>query len=1366
VQPGRYLENVDFLGKAITVRSTEPNDAAIVAGTIIDANNAGSTVTFANGEGSGSVLRGLTITGGAGTIEDVILWGGGIYCNLASPAIIGNVVTGNHGEESATTYGGGIACLNSIALIEGNIITRNTASVAGGIAVLGGDTETYSNLITENSALIIGGAYIVGGKLANNTLQGNDASSAANVYVAGPAEIVNNIVVYGDSDEGGGIWVSNNNGLLLGHNNVWGNSGGNYYGVPDQTGINGNISEDPLFVTAENYHLQGVSPCVNGGDPAIVFDSNSSDIDGEERVYGGRVDIGADEYIGPMLPISDAGADQHFSSRTLPAKVMLDGSGSFDPNGAGLTYSWEQVAGPAVVLTGADEVSASFVPDEFGEYVFGLVVNNGLYDSRPDTVRIALGNLAPVAEAGDNQVIEDPCQVVTVDGIGSYDPDGDSITYRWMQTRGEEVALSDPNSQVVTFVPGQYGLYAFTLVVNDGMYMSQGDTVNVLVTGGNGLPVADAGSSRYAGIEPVVLDGTSSFDPEPIGSLEYQWYQISGPELVMTDANTATPTVSGWVQTQEIQTYEFWLVVNNGEGWSTPDTTKVIIVPYWGANGLALENTDGFDPDKPTIVYFSGGNCYTGGGAKFDFRFGDWKPKANILRSTGYDSSYGSNAGLILAYLSKHAPEYDKSLQLTGSSTGGMPAIDTARMLNLVYRDNRYAVNRISFFDVACRSDADYAQDVNELVTNRMDGEQFWVDNYMVYMGQIPNALNVRISWDNHGLADSWYRCSATCEDHNMWNGGVVAGYFWSVAGPGKNLQLATGNLPYYFEWHGPSDLRGAMGFYDEGTYPGRLPEPVTLAAWSAEDNADEIILSCASSENAVRYQLLMGPDAQHVDYVVCETNEPPLSVIESLPFEETWWMVKVWDAYGSSIYADPVRAGDIAVRPMVENITRGSRYAGIQDAIDRSVDGDIIVVHEGINREIIDFKGKNIVLRSVDPEDEAVVAATIIDGFRQDSAVTFAGTEDSRCVLSGLTIRNGYQRTYGGGIAGNGTMATLSRCVVADNEAEEGGGIDNFDGLIEKCTIAGNTAYCGGGLKDCDGHITGSVIMDNQAVEWGGGLLWCAAAIDDCAIKGNRANIGAGMCYCGGSIQGCVISGNWAMQLGGGVQWSDTAIRNCTIAGNKAMAGAGISICAGVIENCIVYDNRSQTPAIIDSPTPAYSCLQEPAYEGGNIMCDPCFVDSGHWDANGTPGDANDDFWVDGDYHLKSEGWRWDSVRGVWTWDDVTSRCIDAGCPSTALGDEPLTLDVDPENEFGVNLRVDMGAYGGTGEASMGPRGWGLACDVNNDGVVDAEDLGLMAQEWLESEGACDFDRDSNVGSMDFAILGTEWLKEAMWRD
>jgi hypothetical protein len=152
-----------------------------------------------------------------------------------------------------------------------------------------------------------------------------------------------------------------------------------------------------------------------------------------------------------------------------------------------------------------------------------------------------------------------------------------------------------------------------------------------------------------------------------------------------------------------------------------------------------------------------------------------------------------------------------------------------------------------------------------------------------------------------------------------------------------------------------------------------------------------------------------------------------------------------------------------------------------------------------------------------------------------------------------------------------------------------------------------------------------------------------------------------------------------------------------------------------------------------------------------GNLWADPLFAKPGYWDPNGTPNNTKDDFWVDGDYHLKSQAGRWDSVAGQWVIDQVTSPCIDAG------NDSP-----DWKNESWPNGgRIDMGAYGGTAQASLSSSNVGSPADLNGDGRVDFRDYSVLAGGWLNLEAPRKEDLNRN-GTVDFADLGaftSSWL-------
>ena len=125
-----------------------------------------------------------------------------------------------------------------------------------------------------------------------------------------------------------------------------------------------------------------------------------------------------------------------------------------------------------------------------------------------------------------------------------------------------------------------------------------------------------------------------------------------------------------------------------------------------------------------------------------------------------------------------------------------------------------------------------------------------------------------------------------------------------------------------------------------------------------------------------------------------------------------------------------------------------------------------------------------------------------------------------------------------------------------------------------------------------------------------------------------------------------------------------------------------------------------------------------------GNIDAEPSFVSPGYWSPSANPAGSP---WIEGDCHLKSQAGRWEPGSGNWAIDELTSPCIDAGDPNSPVGDEP-----EPNGG-----RINMGAYGGTAEASKSYFGEPvcetiIAGDINGDCHVDFADLALMASHWL----------------------------------
>ncbi|GAJ11336.1 unnamed protein product, partial [marine sediment metagenome] len=151
-------------------------------------------------------------------------------------------------------------------------------------------------------------------------------------------------------------------------------------------------------------------------------------------------------------------------------------------------------------------------------------------------------------------------------------------------------------------------------------------------------------------------------------------------------------------------------------------------------------------------------------------------------------------------------------------------------------------------------------------------------------------------------------------------------------------------------------------------------------------------------------------------------------------------------------------------------------------------------------------------------------------------------------------------------------------------------------------------------------------------------------------------------------------------------LNFSSPKIYNVTIA-NNFFGIAAYENSNPEILNCILWNNADGDLFECEA---RYSCIENGSQGEGNINTNPLFVDA-----------------VNGDYHLKSEGWRWNSIGQSWTWDNVTSRCIDAGDPCSPLGDEPMSVPRDPNNTYGINRYINMGAFGGTSQASMPPLNW-----------------------------------------------------------
>jgi hypothetical protein len=290
---------------------------------------------------------------------------------------------------------------------------------------------------------------------------------------------------------------------------------------------------------------------------------------------------------GNSKPVANAGRDQNVKTGSV---VTLDGSASSDPDRDLLTYSWSFTSRPpgsAAALSDPTAAKPTFTADLDGDYLVELIVNDGLADSAPDTVKItAAPNSVPVANAGPDQNVKTG-SVVTLDGSLSSDADGDLLTYSWAFTAvpgGSGVTnadLSDPTAAKPTFTPDVDGDYVLNLIVNDGFADSAPDTVTITAAP-NSVPVANAGPDQnvHTGI-PVTLDGSASSDADG-DPLTYSWAFTSVPGgSGVTNADISNPTTVNPTFTPDVDgDYVLNLIVNDGFADSAPDTVTITAGTY------------------------------------------------------------------------------------------------------------------------------------------------------------------------------------------------------------------------------------------------------------------------------------------------------------------------------------------------------------------------------------------------------------------------------------------------------------------------------------------------------------------------------------------------------------------------------------------------------------------------------------------------------------------------------------------------------------------------------------------------------------------------------------------------------------------
>jgi hypothetical protein len=250
--------------------------------------------------------------------------------------------------------------------------------------------------------------------------------------------------------------------------------------------------------------------------------------------------------------------------------------------------------------------------------------SGGLKDTDSTIVNVSGTNEPPTADAGPDQTAAEE-SLVTLDGSNSSDPEdskGKELSYQWRQKDGgPAVTLSDPQAVHPTFTAPNVSeggtSLTFELNVTDSGDLQSSDTTIVNVTGDNDPPTADAGANQTVDENTIVtLEGSNSFDPDD-GIKSYQWEQIVGPVVTLSEPTIEQPTFAAPEISADGVSLTFELTVKDAGGLQSSDTTIVNVTgdndpPTANAgadqtvlekSSVTLDGSNSFDPDDSIDSY-------------------------------------------------------------------------------------------------------------------------------------------------------------------------------------------------------------------------------------------------------------------------------------------------------------------------------------------------------------------------------------------------------------------------------------------------------------------------------------------------------------------------------------------------------------------------------------------------------------------------------------------------------------------------------------------------------------------------------------------------------------------------------------------
>ena len=1548
VAPGTYTgdgnRDIDFLGKAITVRSTDPNDWAVVEATIIDCNGAQESphrgFKFHNGETSDCILAGLTIINGYAPqdiIDDVgVEVGGAILCKGCCPTIAKCILRNNYAQESggaifccdgssqlishcrvelnrAEKNGGGICCESSKAAIVHCLISRNRAYQGAGIYTKDEDTILEGCIFAKNDSEMFdgwGGGLSTTSAVVDHCLFWlNEAKYGGNIHIWDKSSQVTNCILdNGTASHGCDVLVSDDGEatieycvILRGKNSLESyNSGTLHLG----NGILFNMDPYLTNIIGGDFHLMYFSPCLNAGDPNYIS-NGAVDMDGDPRVLDGRTDVGPDERSldRPILQVE---------SSPFYFEIRKNG---YDPN----TGEFK------IRNNGIGTMNWSVNGDFAG---LNISPTSGTTSTEVDTIHFAI----------DDSVLEPDHYVYSLEVQAP-----DALWSYWMvqiviDIRDDDGVLSVPSEYISIKQALDAAIDGETVIVSPGIY--RGDNNRNLNFKGKSIALRSIDPCNLEIVKSTIIDCEESGRGFHLRTGEDSNSVIDGLSIINSFYNygsaiycyKSSPTINhcliynnrtGKQDGGTILFRDSSAVMKNCMIYDNPSGYSGI---YCDNSGATILNCTVTDNGGYGLTTFNGGNNYI---SNCIF----WNNK-----KIGLNNSYGSveycdveggypgegNIDINPSFLNPDNDDYHLAPGSPCIDAGdpcdisGVSETDIDGEMRIIGEGLDIGADEynpdtpiLSVWPLELQFSIPFGGPDPEMqiveVANLGGGSLDWVvtssQEWLNVFSSPDQPGRLSVGIDSNSLPVGQCEGLITISDSNALNPLNEVAVYVDVREPVIAVEPNQFSITAAKGGPNPEAQKLSIWNAEIGTLDWSIQEdcewlevsPVSGQSSGERDEislhiyADELpggVYQCeilVSSTNATNPQIII-PVELRVDTPVidvsdewlyfyydeggCYPESHNITIINS-GIQTLNWHIETDCPYIEIEPMQGVSTGNdniVAVRALHEKLDGDDhtcvldiidanaidylkqvfvsihrkraplnvpeQFPNIQKAIDTAVGGDVIILAPGIytgpgNRDL-DFKGKAITVRSSDPNDPNIVAATVIDcdGSETDQhrGFYFHNEEETDSVLAGLTITNGFIVEEGGcGCYCNRSNPTIKNCTFTShitvtgvhNIVASGAAIFNYHAspTILNCTFKNNESEYGPAMANrpqSNPILTGCVFENNLASGYGGAIynsIESSPIMTDCIFTSNTSRDGGAIYTRIDSspvITNCTFTSNTAVRYGGALynnENSNAIVTDCTFISNEA--GSGGAVCIGdsnnptfagclvmynraeskgagfynvgaspTLINCLIVNNKSSryggamsndnhSDVILTNCTIAYNYAE--SYVGGilNNSSNPIITNSIFW-GNGQPPRAEPYVHISGgapeisyccienlppefegsgnfetnplfadpeasDYHLKSQGGRWDPNSQSWILDSVTSLCIDAGDMESLFGLEPFP-------NGGI---INMGAYGGTAEASKSFFGLPLCNtmipgDINGDCRVDQTDLMLMTKRWL----------------------------------